>query len=236
MKSYVKVLFLLGLVALMMPLLLGYAIGPIGASHTNTIGDHADSKSLDNGTCNGCHDRLARNESTDVNNLSAHRRHFATAFLNFASDGSGTGCAACHEETVYGSNAWPTLDSGNGDGLGSDIEGDLSYNDTDSANNNADFARVARKQVKPDVCESCHGAFDADSVGHGGNDYVTDDPRGCAVDCHVPGGGGSAGDPDSAHSSADYINTRYASSSVFCVRCHGELAWYQTNEGLVELP
>ncbi len=227
MKSYVKVLFLLGLVALMMPLLLGYAIGPIGASHTNTIGTHADSKSLDNLTCNNCHNRLASNESQDNTYLAAPRRHFLTAFLNFTDStdpSTSDGCGDCHEETIYGGNEYRENASGNGDGLGSGYEGDLSYTDTDTPNS-ADFARAAMKQVKPDVCETCHGSFN--TAAHDSNDYATDAPTGCQDTCHD---GGNGEDPGNMHDSIDYINTRYAESTVFCVRCHGELALYLTAE------
>ena len=227
MKSYVKVLMLLGLVALVMPLIFGFAIGPLGAVTTNNVGDHAATKDMTNGTCNACHDRLTRNESTDVNHLAAHRRHINSMFLNFSESTTtaGKGCGNCHEETVYGSNSYPNRDSNNGVALGADVAGDLSYNDEGTPTTPLIFARAARKQVKPAVCESCHGQFPTSL--HTGNLAQTN-PRGCLENnCH---GTGDGDDPTVVHEAATYINIRYAETSTFCARCHGELAWYQTTE------
>lgn len=231
MKSYVKLLLLVALVALMMPLVLGYGIGPIGASHPNTIGDHARSKTIANYTCNGCHNRMIRNESTDPNHLAAHRRHFASAFLNFieSTNTANSGCGDCHQETVYENNSYPTNDSNNGVGLGSGYEGDLSYTDTDTVNTTATFARAARKQVKPDACESCHGAFPKGK--HDGVNLAKTAPRDCVTSsCH------NTTAHSDRHAAATYINSRYANSSTFCARCHGELAWFETTETTLTLP
>ncbi len=227
MRSYVKVLMLLGLVVLVMPLIFGFAIGPIGAITNNNVEEHATSKDLTNGTCNGCHDRLTRNESTDVDHLAAHRRHIVSAFLNFSESTTtaGNGCGNCHEETVYGSTSYPSGDSNNGVALGADVAGDLSYTDEDTPTQGLIFARAAGKQVKPGVCESCHGEFPT-SV-HTGNLAQTA-PRDCLDGCH--GTSGDGGDESAAHTAATYINQRYAASSTFCARCHGELQWYQTTE------
>lgn len=228
MRSHLKILLVVGLLALMMPFLLGYLAGPGVAAHPNTIGDHANSKNITNETCNGCHDRMVTNEGNGTY-AGAHRRHFVSAFLNFigTDPSADKGCGKCHEETVYGGNSY--LERESFAGLGSGYEGDLSYADTDTPNG-GNFVRAARKQVKPDVCESCHGKFNT-AGSHGGLNLVQTDPRGCERSvCHT------AGDVVTSHAAATYINSRYANSSVYCGRCHGELQWYQTAETSNLLP
>lgn len=231
MRSYLKILLVVGLLMLMMPLLLGYLAGPSVATHPNAVGDHANSKDITNETCNGCHD-IGNRLPNDATKPNAHRRHFVSAFLNFWTNDPSVdkGCGRCHEESVYGGNAYYSGQSYAG--LGSGLEGDLSYTDNNSPST-PDSARAARKQVKPDVCESCHGQFN--SAAHGGN-LVQTDPNGCVVagTCHADAGtGGAAAD---VHDAASYINQSYANSSVYCGRCHGALAWFQTTETSATLP
>jgi len=234
MRSHLKILMVVGLLALMMPLLLGYLAGPSAATHPNTTGDHATSKTMTNSTCSGCHDPNAWYNSSVASN--AHRRHFLSAFLNFATNNPDVdkGCGRCHEESIYGGNAYEANKSYAG--MGSGLEGDLSYTDN-NAPSTAAFTRVARKQVKADVCQSCHGQFNKDAVGHGGVNLAQTNPNGCVVSpsgCHTSAGTG--GDPTVVHDAATYINQNYANSTVYCSRCHGGLAWYQTTETSATLP
>src|SRR3972149_10337151 len=102
MRSHLKILMVVGLLTLMMPLLLVYLAGPIGAAHPNTIGDHANSKNITNETCNGCHD-IANRLPNDATRPNAHRRHFVSAFLNFWTNNPSVdkGCGRGHRETGY---------------------------------------------------------------------------------------------------------------------------------------
>lgn len=220
MKNLFKLLMVVGLLAIMLPMLFG-VLGPVGAGPTEIVKDHADSKNIDNATCIGCHDPNEL-DPNDAAYAGAHRRHFMSAFLNFYDvDQTSKGCGRCHIESVYG--------GGVGEGLGSGYEGDLSYASTGTEN--ADFERAANKQVKPDVCETCHGQFSPN--GHSG----VSTNQGCVKGtCHVSGGSG--GDAETKHAvasvgsstTAGYINADYAVSPTFCLRCHGELAWFLTTE------
>ncbi len=227
MKNQFKLLLVVGLLALMMPLLFG-ALGPVGASSSEIVADHADSKNIDNATCNNCHDpnELDPNSSEFSG---AHRRHFLTAFLNFygstpADNVGNYGCGTCHDETVYG--------GGVGEGLGSGYEGDLSYATAETTDVAQAFGRAARKGVKPDVCESCHGQFNGATPGH--VSVTVQNSCVSSGSCHVDPGTG--GDAATKHSSVGYINTDHADSPTFCSRCHGENAWYLTVETSATLP
>jgi cytochrome c553 len=227
-----------GLLTLMMPLLLGYLAGPIGAAHPNITGDHANSTNITNFTCNGCHDQINKlpNNATYPN---AHRRHTVSPFLEFygttpADNAVLKGCGRCHEESVYDGNVYYGAGIAPGyAGLGSGLEGDLSYTDNDSPST-TDSARAARKQVKPDVCESCHGQFN--SGAHGGATLATLSGNCYAGTCHSSGPTG--GDPAVVHNTPgdDYVDQYWVTSGTYCGRCHGEFAWYQTTETSAALP
>ena len=234
MRNYLKVLMVVGLLTLMMPLLLGYLAGPIGAAHPNTIGDHQYSKNITNETCDDCHDQFSKlpNDPVDRN---AHRVHAVSAALEFYTNNPSVdkGCGKCHEESVYGGNVYYGAGIVPGyEGLGSGLEGDLSYTDTDTPNTGS-FVRAARKQVKPDVCESCHGQFNGATPSHA---LVPVNSGNCIVSgsCHVSAPTG--GDPVVQHAAANYIDQAFANSTTYCGLCHGALAWYQTTETTATLP
>lgn len=259
MKIHLKMIVVVGLIALLVPILLGY-VAITGASHRNLIREHEFSKNYTNDTCTaaGCHTTLTKNESKDVQNLAAHRRHFLTVFLNFAKNyvtgappsATSYGCGKCHGRTPYG--------GGVGAGLGSGYEGDVSYSWDSSETTAADpnstptvssyMGNVARKLVNPQFCRTCHGDFKAGSggaSGHNNTDLAVTDPRGCLLgSCHN-GSGGTGDSPQTAHGSgpigsttqtpspwagAWWIDQRYANAKDFCARCHGELQWYQVEE------
>jgi len=247
MRSYLKIFMVVGLLALMMPLLLGYLAGPGVATMANTTGDHANSKTMTNETCMGCHSTTTWFNNGIYGN--AHKRHLSSAFLNFATNSPSVdkGCGRCHQESVYGGNIY--YSGQNYGGQGSSLEGDLSYTDSNvysttnsiPGGNAGEFRRAARKQVKADVCESCHGQFNtvpgSGPTGHNGVNLAQTSPNGCVV---MPGGchtsTGTGGDPVAKHVTVSYINQGYANSTVFCARCHGGLAWYQTTETSATLP
>lgn len=254
MKIRLKAIMLLGLLALLIPLLLSYVGGVSGAASPNVVGQHQSAKTVNNSTCNGCHDKLATDESTDPNNSSAHRRHIVSAFLNFASNYtvSGTpatdtsyGCGRCHREAIYG--------GGVKEAMGNGFEGDLSYADTDTPNatdSAGRWNRAERKQVDPNWCARCHGSFRTTRTSDGaaipdhlvgGIPVAQVDPRGCTSGCHDGVGPGPS--PSTAHgatalgsSTADsgagswWVDQRYANAKDYCLRCHGELQWFQVPE------
>ena len=224
MRNQLKLLMVVGLLALMMPLLFG-ALSSVGASNSDIVADHADSKNIDNATCNGCHDPNEL-DPNDAEVSGAHRRHFLSAFLNFYGNppSGSTGCGDCHEESVYG--------GGVGEGLGSGYEGDLSYATAETTDAAQAYGRDARKGVKPDVCESCHGQFLSSLAGHAS--VTVENSCVSTGSCHVSAGTG--GDAATEHSAVGYINTDHANSPTFCSRCHGENAWYLTEETTQTLP
>ncbi len=132
----------------------------------------------------------------------AHKRHFKSVFMNFASnytvgnpaDDISYGCAKCHQLSVLGQRA-AFVEKNNGkitdvivgQGFGQDVEGDISYNRPDPYN-------VARKQVNTEFCRQCHGTFPKSK--HQDIDYAADSPRIC-ITCHKDGGMGLA--PEIAH-------------------------------------
>lgn len=233
MKIHLKTIVVVGLLALLIPVLLGY-VATTGAVSSNTTKQHAESKNVDNKTCNGCHDYLANPQTGAGGDQNAHRRHFVTGFLNFANNYAANpltdtsyGCAKCHMES----------------NMARVYENDTSYNTTASAYN------VTSKQVRPDWCQRCHGQFvgspSASATAHGG---LTTASTCVTSTCHTIGGGSGkddatfGGDPLVVHGSgplsstttaeqgAWWVDQRYANSSAFCSRCHGALAWYQADE------
>jgi hypothetical protein len=141
MEKRRKLLFLAGLV------LLGVVIAYISVSvagSINVIDKHknAATNAINNTECLSCHDNILvqtspANSTTDPQ-LSGHKRHFMTVFLNFANNvatglGGGTndrGCVKCHPKT--------------------DINDSGGYSEV-----------FSRKQVDPQLCLKCHGKFKA---------------------------------------------------------------------------
>lgn len=233
MKNYLKILMAVGLLAVMMPWLLAYIAGPAGANHPTPVKDHQFSGNISSSACSVCHDALTHEKGT-VAQPGVHKTHLMSTWLKFE-------CSDCHEETVYDDSAyWGTAignsgaeeDGGNSakNAFGSGLEGDLSYNDTDAPNTTsiANFKRGARKQVKPGVCNSCHGKYNSASPSHVGTTINTG--------CVSTGGAGCHAVPATltTQHTASYVQN-YA-NPTFCKLCHGANAWYQTTETVDVLP
>lgn len=228
MKNQVKILMFVGLLALMLPLLFGYALGPVGANNHLIVKTHQDSKDVTNLTCQvaACHPTNSFAAPTSMNPPynEPHRTHLMAYALRF--DGNAAyvpenteGCGDCHEETVYG--------AGVGAALGSGYEGDLSYTQAEADSVAGQWSRSANKAVKAGVCETCHGEFNLAVVPATAH---TGPFQNCkASDCHDGTGNGS--DPAVAHSAVEYIDAVSANVQVgSCWKCHGGNAWYQTTE------
>lgn len=85
---------------------------------------------------------------------------------------------------------------------------------------------TVNKQVDVAFCRTCHGDFTKSK--HSGTDYAATSPRGCLISgCHIVGG---AEDPTAAHAAAGYVNTFFAASRTYCVKCHGKLKFYKLEE------
>ncbi len=270
MKINLKIVMTLGLLLLVMPLLFGY-IATTGAQAPNLANLHENSKDVSNTLCRSCHVNVANAAAgTTGNLLNVHKRHNLSVFLNFASNfvdtatvgGPGadisSGCARCHQETVYGDNEAAVQRNFEPDdsaiqsiafgSFGNNYEGDLSAHggETSGSAGPNDTSTVSgdnppvNKDVNPRWCVTCHGSLQL--TGHEGTNFTTDtvsavplDPGAClAGDCH-DGGGGNGLDPVVEHganpwSGISWIDQRYANSETWCYRCHGELSWYQVNE------
>ena len=86
---------------------------------------------------------------------------------------------------------------------------------------------TVNRQVDAAVCISCHGAFTESADAHVGDLSLTS-PRGCTVaGCHNMGG---LNDPAAKHAAAGYVNTFFATSRVYCTKCHGGLQFYVVEE------
>ena len=103
--------------------------------------------------------------------------------------------------------------------------------------------RAARKQVDPDFCVSCHGGFRTEDDGQSpnkttlpihkvnGQSLAKVDPRGCTRRCHKDAAsGGTAENPADEHRLVSYVNLRYASTSISCLKCHGGYQYYDVPE------
>ena len=130
------------------------------------------------------------------------------------------------------------------------LEGDLSYADGETTGSTGpnDTTGTAGdpptgKEVNPQFCNTCHGTLKYDAGGvhtdtvnftnDGGDVAIPNNPRGCEDGtCHDGGNGESAVVAHGANpwSGTSWIDQRYANSSSWCYRCHGELDFYQTNE------
>lgn len=164
--------------------------------------------------------------------LPAHKRHFYSVMLSFSSndpDGvsdTSFGCRKCHNQrTILAFEGdWSFID---GEGSGQDIN----------------------KQVNAEVCLTCHGKFrTVASTVDGGltigqtitahfdsarGDYVINtSPRGCTDNCHDGAGPGRPVFDATAHAAptVTHITQMYASSSTYCLKCHGGFAWFQVEE------
>lgn len=85
---------------------------------------------------------------------------------------------------------------------------------------------TVNKQVASVFCASCHGVFP--KTAHGGTDWAVLDPRSCTrAGCHTAGG---ANDPAAAHAAAGYVNTFFASSRTYCIKCHGGIKLFVAEE------
>lgn len=246
MKIHLKTIVVVGLLALLIPVLLGY-VATTGAVSSNTTADHANSKNINNSQCNGCHAYLSYVQTGAGGESNAHRRHFLTVFLNFANNyyvtdpvnDTSYGCARCHQETALG------------------YEGDISYigNSETSPTTVTVASNPARKLVSSDFCERCHGQFNLFSLtstptAHslvatesGGKIKITSNTCVATGACHISVGTGKSGalahgsGPfSSTTSTADntssiwWVDQRYANADSNCARCHGALAWFQTTE------
>ena len=254
MKIRLKAIILIALVALIVPILLGYSSSFLGAHPHNYVDEHADSKSYNNSECVACHTTLVENgrDTEGGNTTGAHRKHFLTVFLNFVNNYSDTptitetfGCAWCHQRTVFDgvgiSNAW-TGASGTNLGWGQGLEGDLSYLGTDTVTNGlaTDTIPPVRNNVDPAICLDCHGqatsppthaAWIAGSTGTISN-------CGEITSCHDASGPPEVRIQD-AHASSNSTSTesgvwgidqRYANSFAYCLLCHGGQVLYQQEE------
>jgi len=246
MKIRLKAIILIALVALIVPILLGYSASFLGAAGNNYVNLHANSKNLVNSQCMACHNTLTQTgrETEGGDTIGAHRKHFLTVFLNFVNNYSTTptttasnGCAWCHQNTVFDgfgtASPW-TGSRGTHLGMGQGYEGDLSGNTT------VTFSSPIRKNVDPLVCLDCHGTATNppthDAWLNGSTGSI--DNCGEVTNCHDSSGPAGVRIQD-AHDSSNATDTtsgvwgidqRFANSFSYCLLCHGGQALFETTE------
>lgn len=255
MRVYLKTILVFGLLALLVPVLLGY-VGVSGAVYDpgNMTRSHMLSKNIDNDECadSACHDRTKLYEGTG-GGLNGHKTHGMAYWLRF-DDPTGIdpwyGCSRCHRQTRSDTKNY---------------EGDIStFNEDGAALNPVDAQATARKQVDSSVCRTCHGSFVTGSAeggevvhvtwasvtasaqtwdDHDGNDFSVLNPTGCTDFCHDSDGPGSdaklgtdivhAGGTTSPNDSPIgdlYWVKQYTLDKNSCTKCHGALVWFDVNE------
>jgi len=151
-------------------------------------------------------------------------------------------CVLCHQatDTSLGqavTNERGDINPGMYNRQGSYEGGLLDYENPDDPPSYR-IKRVARKQVNPELCLSCHGIFRVNkTIGNAlipehidagtGQNIAETNPTGCKK-CHRKGG--PAGDPlvDLRH--VPYVHMRYAELAIACFKCHGAYQWFDTPE------